>query len=63
MRRYWHVLVLLAILAMGLAYIPDLWAVPGQDQDRQTVPSKTPRDSPPTKEEKEREIFILYRKE
>jgi hypothetical protein len=40
-------LVLLGILAIGLAMGPDLWAAPGQNLERQTVPTKTPTSQPP----------------
>lgn len=39
-------LVLVGILAAGLAVGPDLWASPGQDPARQTVPTRTPQPSP-----------------
>jgi len=39
-------LVLLGILAIGLAMGPDLWAAPGQNLERQTVPTKTPTRQP-----------------
>ena len=46
MRRNALWLVLLGILAMGLAVGPDLWAAPGQSPARQTVPTRTPVPPP-----------------
>ena len=46
MRRSALWLVLLGILATGLAVGPDLWAAPGQSPARQTVPTRTPSPSP-----------------
>lgn len=42
-------LVLLGLLAVGLIAGPELWAAPGQNPARQTVPTKTP-EQPPTSE-------------
>jgi hypothetical protein len=46
MKRSMLWLVLLGILAMGLAAGPDLWAAPAQSPGRQTVPTRTPQPSP-----------------
>lgn len=47
MRRGALRLVLLGILVVGLAIGRDLWAAPGQNPARQTVPTRTP-PPPPT---------------
>ena len=44
-RAFW--LLLLGALTAGLAVAPGLWAAPGQDPNRQTVPTRT-SSSPPT---------------
>jgi len=48
MRRITFGLVLLGILVLGLAAGPALWAAPGQNPTRQTVPTRTPTLPPPT---------------
>jgi hypothetical protein len=48
MRKITFGLVLLGIMLLGLAAEPALWAAPGQDPARQTVPTKTPTPLPPT---------------
>lgn len=47
MKRAVFWFVLLGALVIGLAAGPGLWAAPGQDPARQTVPTRTPQ-SPPT---------------
>jgi hypothetical protein len=39
-------LVLLGVLTVGLTAGPSLWAAPGQDPARQTVPTRTPQPRP-----------------
>jgi hypothetical protein len=39
-------IVLIGLLATGLAVGPNLWAAPEQDPARQTVPTRTPQSSP-----------------
>ena len=48
MRRITFGLVLLGLLVLGLAAGPALWAAPGQNPARQTVPTKTPTPLPQT---------------
>lgn len=50
MKRVGRMLILLGILAASLVASPDLWAAPGQNPARQTVPTRTPtpRPQPPT---------------
>ena len=48
MRRITFGLVLLGTMILGLAAEPALWAAPGQNPARQTVPTKTPTPLPPT---------------
>jgi hypothetical protein len=46
MKRAVFGLVLLGVLTVGLAAGPSLWAAPGQDPARQTVPTRTPQPLP-----------------
>jgi hypothetical protein len=48
MRRITLGLMLLGIIVLGLATGPALWAAPGQNPARQTVPTKTPTLPPAT---------------
>lgn len=48
MRRDMLWVVVVGILMAGLAFGPDLWAAPGQNLGRQTVPTRTPVPPPPT---------------
>jgi len=48
MRRGMLWVVVVGILMAGLAFGPDLWAAPGQNLGRQTVPTRTPVPPPPT---------------
>jgi hypothetical protein len=48
MRRITLGLMLLGIMILGLATGPALWAAPGQNPARQTVPTRTPTPLPPT---------------
>jgi hypothetical protein len=47
MKRGVFWLMLLGTLVIGLTAGPGLWAAPGQDSARQTVPTRTPQ-TPPT---------------
>ena len=56
MKRAVFGLVLVGMLTVGLAAGPSLWAAPGQDPARQTVPTRTPQPiptNPPSKPPKE----------
>ena len=48
MKRVVFWVVVWATLMVGLAAGPDLWAAPGQNRARQTVPTRTPQLSPTT---------------
>jgi len=47
-RKSFFWVVLLGVLAVGLVTGSDLWAAPGQNPGRQTVPTRTPVPPPPT---------------